>query len=136
MRNSFLDALRKWSPIEHMSKYTAAIEKIIAQAEEDGFQRGLKYARDALSAPRGNGAPTPPKKKRRKARKARKAPFRPSGMTVEQRVLDAVEGNDGKTGAEIIKLLGDVNPRTARTMLRRLRLTGKIEKIGEGWFKK
>jgi hypothetical protein len=119
-----------------MSKYTSAIEKLFAQAEEDGFQRGLKYARDALSAPRGNGTPPVTKKKRRKSKKARKAKVKPAGMTVEQRVLDAVEENEGKTGAQIIKIMGDVNPRTARTMLRRLRLTHKIEKQGEGWYKK
>jgi hypothetical protein len=118
-----------------MNRYAAQIEKIIAQAEEDGFQRGLKYARDALSAPRANGAVVSVKKKRKKTRKARKGLAKP-GKTVETRVLECIDANPGKTGAEIIRLLGEINPRTARTMLRRLRMNGDIEKSGEGWFAK
>lgn len=124
-----------------MSKYTAAIEKLIAQAEEDGFQRGLKYLRDALSAPvpkaKGGSLVRKPlvRVKSKKLKRVEKQPDLPHvGKTVERRVMDCIAANPGKTGAEIIRLLGDVNPRTVRTMLRRLKMKKKIDKSGEGWF--
>jgi len=125
-----------------MSKYTQHIEKIIAQAEEDGFQRGWKAARDAWDAliPRvkvaGNVLTSSPKKRRKVRKKVKVVELHPRIVTVQQRILNCIEANPGKTGAEVIRLLGDVNPRTARTMLRRLRIDGKIHKIGEGWLKK
>jgi hypothetical protein len=76
------------------------------------------------------------KKKRRGALKRRPYTHRNDGETVEARVLDFIEKTPGKKGAEIIRGLGEVNGRTVRTMLRRLKEAQKIEKRGNGWFKK
>ena len=124
-----------------MKKFVAEFVRLATLIHEDGIQVGLQRARDAIGAPQnklkisGAALAVGPKKKRKKAK--RPVPKPPSGgMTVEQSVLDCIEINEGKTGAEIIKLLPQHNARTIRTMLRRLRLAGKIEKVGEGWFKK
>ena len=121
-----------------MNKYTAQIEKIIAQAEDDGFQRGWQAARDALSAPvtkvkvAGSTLGKAQKKKRKKTKKEK--PAKQDSLTIEERVLEAIQRLPGQTGAEIIRELGDANPRTVRTMLRRLRIAMRIGKVGEGWW--
>lgn len=119
-----------------MGRYTAEIEKILAHVEEAGFQRGWQAARNALSAPvpqvKVAGGTMAHKKKRKKTRRNKAA--KPAGDTVEKRVLSAIEKLPGQTGAEIIRQLGDANPRTVRTMLRRLRMAQSIGKVGEGWW--
>ena len=123
-----------------MKKYYAEFAKLAALIHEEGVQEGLQQARDALAARpnklkiSGAALAVGPKKKRKKSKKITKPPT--GGMTVEQSVLDCIEINPGKTGAEIIKLLPTLNPRTIRTMLRRLRMTTLIYKSGEGWYKK
>lgn len=115
--------------------YATEIAKLLKQVEEAGFQRGWQAARDALASPvptvKIAGSTATAKKKQKKFTPKSPASF---ASTVEKRVKACIEANPGKTGAQIIKLLGEVNPRTVRTMLRRLKMRGKIEKSGEGWF--
>jgi hypothetical protein len=123
-----------------MKKYQAEFAKLTALIFEDGVQEGLQQARDALAAPpnkkiSGAALAVGPKKKRNKVKKSAPKPLS-GGMTVEHSVLECIEVNPGLTGAEIIKQLSNLNPRTIRTMLRRLRLNGQIYKNGEVWFKK
>jgi len=104
------------------------IRQLIEQATQKAFDRGYQAAwaefqqtltTATYKAAKGAGA-TPAKKKKQ------------SGNA--DAVYDFIKANPGKSGAEIVQGLPNINERTIRTVLRRLRIGRDIFQKDGRWF--